>query len=135
MRLIVSLSVIFIFMSLLVVHSTSFSTTKVKNEATLSVTTESNALIAISYTNGKKFEIRNNTNRTIVVENVELMSETKNDIINVNVPFSLTPGSSRELNITADPKELTGKVIEVKTHWNGGSAIVKSTIPNLQENK
>ena len=135
MRLIVSLSAILISVSVLVMHSNSFSTAKVKNEITLSITPETNALIAITYTNGKKFEIRNNTSQTVVVDSVELISETKNDIINVNVPFSLTAGSGKEFNITADPKELTDKIIEVKTHWNNGSAFVKSTIPNLQEQK
>ena len=135
LRLVVSLSAIFISISLLVMHSNSFSTANVKNETALSITPETIALIAITYTNGNKFEIRNNTSQTIVVDSVELMSETKNDLINVNVPFSLTPGTSKEINITADPKELTDKIIEVKTHWNGGSATVKSTIPNLQGKK
>lgn len=135
MRLFVSLSVLFITATLLVVYSNSFTTAGVKNEATLSITSEENALIALDYEKGEKLTITNNTEKTITIESVSIISDSNHKITTQGKegPVSLNSSARQVYNITGNPKELAGKVIIVKARWSGGSADIKSTIPNLRE--
>ena len=137
MRLFVSLSALLISATLLVVYSNSFTTAEVKNETTLRISAEGNALIAITYEKAEKLTIKNNTDKTITIKSVSIINDSNHKITTQGKesPVSLNSTGSQVYNITGKPSELPGKVIVVKADWNGGSAEVKSTIPNLQENQ
>lgn len=114
-------------------YSNSFTTAGVKNGATLSITSEESALIAINYSKEKKLQVSNNTDKTIKVTSIKLVSDPKHKIIDANVPFSLPSGHSREFAIANNKNGLSGKIIALKVQWNGGTAEIKSTIPELEE--
>ena len=58
-------------------YTDSFTTAAVKNSATLSITSEESALIAIDYTEDQKFQVSNNTDETIKVTSIKLISDPK----------------------------------------------------------
>ena len=130
MKLFFSLSALFISIILMVNYTNSSTTAAVKNETTLSVTLEESALIAINYTDDKNVQLINNTDKSIVIKSIKLVSDQKHKVINTHFPFSLPPGHSQEFTI-ANNKDLSGKVLTVSVQWNGGTANIKSTIPKL----
>jgi hypothetical protein len=135
MRLVFTLSILFLSLSLLLLQSNSFTSAEVKNEAILSIVSEENALIAITYEKGEMLIVTNNTGKTIEIEKVELMGETNQKNINLveNNSPSIQPGGVKEFPITGNLKDLAGRVIQIKSHWYGGSAEIKSIIPELHE--
>ncbi|WP_164667895.1 hypothetical protein [Virgibacillus doumboii] len=136
MKVILSLAAVFASLSFLLLHTSSFTTAKVKNEANLSIVSEESALIAINYTKGKRFTVTNNTVKTIHIDRVSVLNGSDQRAINLGKDSSaIKPGGVQEFNITGDPKKLSGKVLRIDTYWNGGSAEIKSTIPDLMENQ
>ena len=132
MKLFFSLSALFISVTLMLIYTNSFTTAAVKNEATLSITSEESALIAINYTKDNNFRLSNNTDKNIIVKNIKLVSDPKHNVINVDTPIFLPSGHSQEFSIVNSTKDLSGKVMTVSVHWNGGTANIKSTIPTLE---
>ena len=58
-----SLTALLLSMSFLLFQSNSFTTAEIKNEATLSIVPEEDALIAINYEEGRMFTVTNNTEK------------------------------------------------------------------------
>lgn len=116
---------------MMVIHTNSFTTAAVKNEATLSIGSEESALIAINYTENKNIQLSNNTDKSIVVKTIKLVSNPKQKVINADLPISLPPGQNQKFSIVNDKKDLSEKVLTVSVHWNGGTADIKSTMPKL----
>ncbi|WP_438315322.1 hypothetical protein [Sporosarcina sp. FA9] len=123
-----SLSALLLAITFLLFNSNSFTTAEIKNEATLSVVSEENALIAIEYEEGGIFTVTNNTEKTIEIESVQLTSGSGNDIINTDYA-SINPGGSSQFTIIGDPEPLYGTTIQLMASWNGGSAEIQSMIP------
>ena len=132
MKLFFSLSALFISVTLMLIYTNSSTTAAVKNEATLSVTSEESALIAINYTDDKNVQLSNNTDKSIVVKSIKLVSDPTHKVINANFPFSLPSGHSQEFTIANNKKDPSGKLMTVSVHWNGGTAEIKSTMPKLE---
>ncbi|HEY2422229.1 MAG TPA: hypothetical protein VGI04_12465 [Neobacillus sp.] len=134
MKITFSLTALFISISLLLFHTNSFTTAEIKNEAALFIAKEDRALIAIRYTKGNKLAVTNNNGTTIEIEKIELMSNADHQMIKVgeNESPSIMPGRVKEFTIPGNPKDLTGKVIQITVHWNGGRAEIKSTIPEIK---
>lgn len=136
LKLIYSLTALYLTISLLLSHTNSYSTAQIRNEAALSIASEDRALIAITYRAGnKRFAVTNNTGKTVEIEKVEILSDTDHRIIDLgeNNFTAINPGRVNEFTITGDPKSLTGKVIQIIVHWNGGRAEINSTIPETIE--
>lgn len=131
LKLIFSLTVLLISTSLLLLHTNSFTTAKVKNTAELSIAPEDHALIAISYGVGKKFFITNNTGRIIEIEKVGLVSRPNQVVVDKDEFGSsfIPSGEVKKFTIIGNPKGLIGNQIQIKVRWNGGSADINSTIP------
>jgi hypothetical protein len=130
LKLFFTLTALFLLISMLLFQTDSFTQAEITSEAILSIVSEDNALIAIIYGKGKMFAVTNNAGKTVEIESVELIGDSKNSIIEVKGKgTSLQPGGNKEFNITADPKKLPGKVIQLIVRWEGGSAEIKSTIP------
>jgi hypothetical protein len=136
-KLALTLTVVSLSFSFLLFHTNSFTVAEIKNETKLSVVSEEEALIAITYTQGKQFTVTNNTDKTIELTNVELVGGSDQEIIPLGNKgeIYINPGGVHAFNITGDPKDLTGKVLIIKAYWNGGSAEIKTTIPNLHGNQ
>ena len=132
MRLFFSLLALLISVTMMVIYTNSFTTAAIKNEATLSISSEESALIAINYTENKNIQLSNNTDKSIVVKNINLVSDPKHKVINASFPFSLPSGHSQEFIIANYKRDLSGNVMTVSVHWNGGTADIKSTIPKLE---
>ncbi|MFZ3577026.1 hypothetical protein [Virgibacillus sp. DJP39] len=134
MKFMISLTMLFITATISLLHTTSFTTAEVKNNTKLSVVSEENALVAITYTNSKQFVVTNNTSSTIKIERIEVSGEFDHEIVDLGKKGShfISPGAVQPFNITGDPNKLTGKVIQVTTNWNNGSAVIKSTIPDIK---
>ena len=62
-----SLSALFIIHVIFTFQSNSFTTAEIKNEATLSIVSEEDALIAIDYGEGRMFTVTNNTEKAIEI--------------------------------------------------------------------
>ncbi|MEH7252629.1 hypothetical protein V7111_10935 [Neobacillus niacini] len=133
MKLIYFLFVIFVSISFLFIQTNSFTKAEISNDVLLAIANEENALIAISYGKGKKFEVKNNTENSIEIVSINLLDSLAHNIHEVGEPDSylVQPGRVKEFNITGDPKGLTGKTIKINFRWNGGSAEIKSTIPDI----
>lgn len=131
-----SLAALLLSITLFLLHGTSFSNAEIKNEATLTIVSEENALIAIAYGEDNNFTVTNNTAKAIDISNVEIVNETDRAIISVveRATTRIRPGESRQFTIPGDPNSLTGKVIQLIARWNGGNAKINSTIPVLIEN-
>ena len=135
MRLTFSLTALFLSLSFLIFHGNSFSTAEITSEAKLSIVTDNDALIAISYGPGKQFQVTNNTGKTIVIDSIEISDAPKNEIkeLGENGSFSIEPGESKRFNVTADPKELENKIMRLFAYWNGGSTEINSIIPEWKD--
>jgi len=135
MRLTFSLTALFLSLSFLIFHGNSFSTAEITSEAKLSIVTDNDALIAISYGPGKQFQVINNTGKTIVIDSIEISDAPKNEIkeLGENGSFSIEPGESKRFNVTADPKELENKIMRLFAYWNGGSTEINSIIPEWKD--
>ncbi|WP_066315635.1 hypothetical protein [Bacillus sp. FJAT-29814] len=133
MKLIFSLLVISLSISLLLIQSHSFTTAEISSEAILTVVPEENALIAITYGKNKRLVVTNNTGNTIEIESIEWLGSPNYRIIEVgkNDANFIMPGTIKEFTLTGDPKQLSGGVIKINVRWNGGSAELTSTIPEL----
>ena len=66
LRLIFYLTALFISVSFFLLQSNSFTTAEIRNEATLSIVSEENALIAITYEEGGMFTVTNNTEKSTI---------------------------------------------------------------------
>ncbi|MCL6572507.1 MAG: hypothetical protein K6T88_12625 [Bacillus sp. (in: Bacteria)] len=132
-----SLFILFISLSLLLLPSNSFTTATIRNETTLSIVAEDHALIAITYLNNNMLTLTNNTGNTIGIDRIEVINKTGHELIpeKENDSHYVQPGGVKQFTITGDPKNLTGLVIQIKTHWKGGRADIKSTIPAFDEEK
>ncbi len=126
LKLFFSLLAILLTSSLLLLFSNSFTNAEIKNDATLSIVPEDSALIAIIDWEGRTFSIKNNTEETVEIAGIELSSDSDMDI---------EAGEIGDFTLVGDAEELSGKVIEIIAHWNGGSAEIKSTIPEFTENE
>ena len=134
MKLFFSLTVLFLAISLLLFQTNSFTKAEITNEARLSVVSEENSLIAITYGVGKQFTVSNNTGNTIEIVEIWLNGDSDNRIIEIKGKGdSIKSGGNKAFNITDDPKALHGRVIQLIARWEGGKAVIKSTIP--EENK
>jgi hypothetical protein len=133
LKLIYPLLVIFLSISFLFIQTNSFTKSEVSNDAVLSIADEKHALIAVTYEKGKKFEVKNNTENTIEIVSINILDSLAHNIHEIGEPDSylVQPGRVKEFNITGDPKGLTGETIKINFRWNGGSAEIKSTIPDL----
>ncbi|MDX1699376.1 MAG: hypothetical protein R3250_02100 [Melioribacteraceae bacterium] len=135
MKLFFSLTVLFLSISLLLFQTNSFTKAEITSEARLSVVSEENSLIAVTYGVGKQFTITNNTRHTVEIEEVWLNGDSDNRIIEIRGKGnSVKSGGNKEFNITDDPNELPGKVIQLIVRWEGGNAVIKSTIPDENKN-
>lgn len=132
MRLFFSLSALFISLTMIIIYTNSFTTAAVNNEATFSIVSEENALIAINYTESKNLQLSNNTDKSIVVKSIDLVSDPKHKFINANLPISLPPGSNQQFTIANNKKDLSGEVLTVLVHWSGGTANIKSIMPKME---
>lgn len=133
MKWIISLLLIFSSIPLLLIQSNSFTTAVIKNEAELSIVAEENALIGISYGKNNWLAVTNNSANPIEIESIELLDHSiqkihKKDEMDSN---HIPPGKAKEFTITGDPRELIGENIKINCRWDGGSAQIKSTIPEL----
>lgn len=134
MKLLFSLTILFLSISLLLFQTNSFTKAEITSEARLSVVSEENSLIAISYGVGQQFTVTNNTRHTIEIVEIWLNGDSDNRIIEIKGKGnSIKSGGSKEFNITDDLNGLYGKVIQLIARWEGGNAVIKSTIP--EENK
>ena len=134
MKLFFSLTVLFLSITLLLFQTNSFTKAEITSEARLSVVSEENSLIAITYGVGKQFTVTNNTGNTIEIVEIWLNGDSDNRIIDIKGKGdSIKSGGNKAFNITDDPKALHGKVIQLIARWEGGNAVIKSTIP--EENK
>ncbi|WP_210471553.1 hypothetical protein [Sporosarcina sp. 6E9] len=133
MKRFISLTALLLFISLFLYHGTSFSNAEIKNDAILSIVSEENALIAITYGEGGNFFVTNNTAKAIDVRNIEVVNENDQAVISVvkNDPTTIVPGKSQNFILAGDPNSLTGKVIQFTARWNGGNATINTTIPEL----
>jgi hypothetical protein len=133
LKLIYSLFVIFVSISFLFIQTNSFTKAEISNDAVLSIADEEHALIAITYGKGKKFEVKNNSENTIEIVSISLLDSLAHNIHEVGEPDSylVQPDRVKEFNITGDPKGVIGKTIKINFRWNGGSAEIKSTIPDI----
>jgi len=134
LKLFFSLTVLFLSITLLLFQTNSFTKAEITSEARLSVVSEENSLIAITYGVGKQFTVTNNTGNTIEIVEIWLNGDSDNRIIDIKGKGdSIKSGGNKAFNITDDPKALHGKVIQLIARWEGGNAVIKSTIP--EENK
>ncbi|MGB2993668.1 MAG: hypothetical protein WBB47_13630 [Paenisporosarcina sp.] len=130
MKLFFSLTILFLAISLLLFQSNSFTKAEITSKARFSVVSEENGLVAISYAVGKQFIVTNNTGKTIEIVDIKLIGDSNNRIIEIKEKGTfLQDGGINKFNITADPKKLKGKVIQLKVRWKGGSAVINSNIP------
>jgi len=130
LKLFLSLTVLFLAISLLLFQSNSFTKAEITSNARFSVVSEENGLVAISYAVGKQFIVTNNTGKTIEIVDIKLIGDSNNRIIELKEKGTfLQAGGINKFNITADPKKLKGKVIQLKVRWKGGSAVINSNIP------
>jgi hypothetical protein len=132
LRWIISLLVIFSSIPLLLIQSNSFTTTVIKNDAELSIAAEENALIGLSYGKANLLAVTNNSANPIEIESIELLNHSVQILQKDETDLKLIPpGKTKEFTITGDPRQLIGGIIKINCRWEGGSAQIKSTIPEL----
>ncbi|WP_342433242.1 hypothetical protein [Neobacillus sp. FSL H8-0543] len=131
MKLILSLFVIISSISLLLIHTNSFSTAEIRNEAELSIVSEEKALIAISYQKSNMITLTNNTGNTLEIESIEILNHfaEKINLAEEMDTFPILPGGVKDITITGDLKDAAWEMVQIKVRWNGGRAEIKSTIP------
>lgn len=113
-------SALLLFLSFLLLQSTSFSNTEMLNKATVSSVAESEALLSVHYGEGRLFRITNNT------ENIVHVRETGS--IAPNESFQIGPGRSNSFTILGHPEEIYGSIL-LDFEWDGGFAMIESEIP------
>ncbi|MEK5067053.1 hypothetical protein [Sporosarcina sp. FSL K6-1508] len=130
-----SLAALLVSMSFLLLRSTSFTTAEIGSDATLSIVPEDSALIAITNWEGRKFAITNNTEETIEIQGIDILSGFSEEAMNVveNNSSTLISGGSKYFTLIGDAQELSGGEIQIIAHWNGGSAEINSTIPEFED--
>lgn len=134
LRLFLTLTALFLSITILLFQTNSFTKTEITSDARLSVVSGEDSLISITYGVGKQFTVTNNTGNTIEIVEIWLNGDSNNRIIEIKGKGdSIKAGGNKAFNFTADPKELRGKVIQLIASWEGGNAVIKSTIP--EENK
>jgi len=113
-------SALLLFLSFLLLQSTSFSNTEMLNKATVSSVGESQALLSIYYGEGRLFWITNNTENVVRVASTGSITPNESDQIG--------PGRSNSFTILGHPKEISGSIV-LDVEWDGGYAMVESFIP------
>lgn len=133
MKLIYSLFVIFSIISIHLIQINSFTKAEISNKAILSISSEENALIAISYRKNNVFEIKNNTGNPIEIESIVNLEHPAQKISQANeaVPNLIPPGKVKEFTIIGGQKEIIGGILKISIRWNGGSAEIRSKIPDV----
>ncbi|MDR7239077.1 hypothetical protein [Neobacillus drentensis] len=130
MKLIFSLCVISLSISLFLIQSNSFTKADISNKVLLAIVDEENAIIGITYEKNKMFKVTNNTGDTIEIDSIEILDRPDQKIIELDKMESsqIQPDRAKKYIITGNPKELIGGLIKLTIRWNGGSAEIKSTI-------
>ncbi|WP_423800230.1 hypothetical protein [Neobacillus sp. SAB-20_R2A] len=133
MKLIYSLFAIFFMISIHLIQINSFTKAEISNKAILSISSEENALIAISYRKNNVFAIKNNTGNPIEIESIVNLEHTSQKISNANEGFPnlIPPGKVKEFTIIGEQTELIGGILKINIRWDGGSAEIRSKIPDV----
>lgn len=113
-------AVLLLFLSFLLLQSTSFSNTELRNKATVSSVSESHALLSIHYGEGRLFWITNNMETVVQVRDTGSIAP--------NESFQIGPGRSAGFTIQGHPEEISESIL-LDIEWDGGYALVESTIP------
>lgn len=119
----ISLTALLLSLSLVLFQSNSFTTAALKNDATLSIVPEENALIAINYGEGRMFAVTNNTANAITIESHGPIHIEGTD------SFHIMSEGTNDFTLAGAPEDLIGGSIHIIARWNGGSAEIQSMIP------
>ncbi|MEH7387278.1 hypothetical protein V7147_17960 [Bacillus sp. JJ1521] len=131
MKLIFSFLIVFLSISLLLIQTNSFSRSEISNEAILSIATEENAPISVTYGKDNRFTVINRTESSIKIVSIELLDNPDQAIIEAAEidSYQIRPGGVKEFVIPGNLEDRIGGTIKLNIHWDGGRAEIKSTIP------
>ncbi|WP_308637216.1 hypothetical protein [Paenibacillus silvisoli] len=127
-----------ILLTFLLVRVYSYSAVQVSSQTSLSITPESQALIAISYGEAKTFTVTNHLDRLVTISGVYLIGEADSPIAasdGTESPYFLQPEASLTFTLTGASQELLGKELQLFASWEGGSTALRSALPAFKEDE